>query len=107
MTIEVDTIIGETKSNLKDSEDRRATRNSSGQPQKVDTKGIIPDLVEEAIPDLITVPDNMVTLDHIEMRAELGANLKIEAGAQAMAPGIEKNRQRDQRAIWKRKSKVS
>ena len=99
MTIGVDTIIGETKSNLKDSEDRRATRSSSGQPQEVDTKGIIPDLVEEAIPDQTIVPANMVVRDHIEMRAGLGANQGIEAGALAMAPGIEKSRQRDQRVI--------
>ena len=99
MTIEVDTTIGETKSNPKDSEDRRAIRSSSGQPQKEDITEIIPDLVEEAIPDQITVPANMVTRDHIEMRAGLGANPGIEAGALAKAPGIEKSRQRNQRVI--------
>ena len=92
--------IGEIKSNLKDSDDQRATRNSSGQPQKVNTKGTIPNLVEEAVPDHIIVPDNMVVPDHIEMGADLEANQEIEAGALALAPEIEKSRQRDQRVIW-------
>ena len=85
---------GERSSDPKASDDRRAIPNSSGQPQKVDTKGIIPNLVEEAVPDHIVVPD------HIEMGADLEANQEIEAGALALAPGIEKNRQRDQRVIW-------
>ena len=94
MRIEVDMIIGERRSNPKDSDDRRVTQNSSGQPPKVDTKGIIPNLVEEAVPDHTVVPD------HTEMGADLEANQEIEALALALAPEIEKSRQRDQRVIW-------
>ena len=100
MTIEVDTIIGEIKSNLKDSEDQRAIQNSSGQPPKEDIKEIIPNLVEEVLPDQIIVPDNMAILDHIEMAADLEANQEIEAEALAPALEIERNRQRNQRVIW-------
>ena len=57
--IEVDTMTGETRSNLKDSEDQRAIQNSSGRLPKEDTKGTAPDLAEEA------------TLDHIEITADL------------------------------------
>ena len=85
---------GERSSDPKASDDRRAIANSSGQPPKVDTKGIIPNLVEEA------VPDHTVVTDHIEMGADLEANQEIEARALALAPGIEKSRQRDQRVIW-------
>ena len=99
MTTEVDTTIGEIKSNLKDSEDQRAIRNTLGQPPKEDIKEIIPNLVEEVLPDQIIVPDNMVIQDHIEMAADLEANRGIEAEALEMAQGIERNRQRSQRAI--------
>ena len=93
---------GEIKSDLKDSDDRKAILNSSGQLPKVETKGIIPDLVEE------------VTPDHIEMVVDLEAEAeasplhkRIEAPTLALAPEIEKSRQKDQRVIWSRKLKVS
>ena len=84
---------------LKDSEDRRAIRSSSGQPQEEDITEIIPDLVEEAIPDQIIVPDKTAIRDHTETRVGLGANQGIEAEALEMESGIEKSRLRDQRVI--------
>ena len=89
--------IGRIKSNLKDSEDRRAIRDSSGQPPEEDIFEIIPNLVEGVLPDQMTVPDNMVTRDHIEMAADSEANRRIEAKALEMAQGIERNRQKSQR----------
>ena len=80
-------MIGERRSDLKASYDRRAIPNSSGLLPKVDTKGIIPDLVEEVVPD------------HIEMVVDSEANREIEALALALALVIEKSRQRDRRAI--------
>ena len=100
MTTEVDTIIGEIKSNLKDSEDQRAIRNTSEQPLKEDIREIIPNLVEGVIPDQITVPDNMAIQDHIEMAADLEANQRIEAELLAPVLEIEKNRPRNQKVIW-------
>ena len=93
---------GERSSDQKASDDRRAILNSSGLLTKVDTKGIIPDLVEE------------VTPDHIEMAVDSEAEAeasplhrKIEAPTLALAPVIEKSQQKDQRVIWSRKLKVS
>ena len=92
--------IGKTKSNPKDSEDRRAIRDSSGQPLEEDIFEIIPNLVEGVLPDQTIVPDSMVTRDHIEMAANSEVNRRIEAEAPEMAQGIERNRQRSQKAIW-------
>ena len=90
--------IGRTKSNPKDSEDRRAIQDSSGQPLEEDIFEIIPNLVEEVLPDQIIVPDNMEIQDHIEMAVGLEANLEIEAEAQEMEQEPERSRQRSQRA---------
>ena len=98
--IEVDMTIGETKSNLKDSEDQRAIRDTSEQPLKEGIREIIPNLGEGVIPDQIIVPDNMEIQDHIEMAADLEANREIEAEALALGQGIERNRQRSQRVNW-------
>ena len=85
--IGVDTITGERRSNLKDSDDQRAIPDSSGRLPEEDTKGIIPDLVEGATPA------------HIEMVVDLEAEAeasplhrKTEAPILALAPKIEKNR---------------
>ena len=58
-------MIGERRSDLKDSDDRKVIQNSSGLLPKVDTKGTIPNLVEEVVPD------------HIEMVVDSEANRKI------------------------------
>ena len=81
-------MIGERSSDLKASDDRKAIPNSSGQLPKVDTKGIIPDLVEE------------VTPDHTEIAVESEANRGIEEPAPELALVIEKSRQKNQKVIW-------
>ena len=93
---------GERSSDPKASDDRRAIQNSSGRLPKVDTEEIIPNLVEE------------VTPDHIEMVVDLEEEAeasplhkRIEAPTLALAPEIEKSRQKDQSVIWSRKLKVS
>ena len=50
MTIEADMTMGETKSNLKDSDDQRAILNASEQPLKEGIREIIPNLIEGVIP---------------------------------------------------------
>ena len=85
--IGVDTMTGETRSNLKDSDDQRAIQNSSGRLPKEDTKGTIPDLAEEVTPDHIEI-----TVD-LEAEAEASAlHKKIEVHILALAPEIERNR---------------
>ena len=90
-------MIGEVNSNPEDSRGPRVLLDTSGQPLKEDIYVIIPNLADEVLPDQMTVPDNMVTRDHIEMAAKLEANRGIEAEALEMAQGIERNRQRSQR----------
>ena len=101
-TIGVYTITGERRSDLKDSDDRKAIPNSSGQLPKVDTTGIIPNLEEEVTPDHTEIA--------VDLEAEAEASplhKRIEAPTLALAPEIEKSRQKDQRVIWSRKLKVS
>ena len=79
---------GERRSDLKDSDDQKVIRNSSGLLPKVDTKGTIPDLVEGVAPG------------HTEIAVDSEADRRIEAPALELAPVIEKSRQKNQRVIW-------
>ena len=54
-TIGVDSMAGERRSILKDSDDRKAIPNSSGQLPEIDTTGIIPNLVAGVTPDHIEI----------------------------------------------------
>ena len=87
-------MIGERRSDLKDSDDRKAIQNSSGLLPKIIEKETIPSSVEEVVPD------------HIEIAVDSEANRKIEALALALALVIEKSRQRDKRVICLRKLKI-
>ena len=96
-TIGVDTMAGERRSDLKDSDDRKAILNSSGQLPKVDTKGIIPDLGEEVAPDHTEIAVDSEADRIIE---EFPLHRTIEAPTPELAPGIEKSRQKNQRVNW-------
>ena len=94
-------VTGERRSNLKDSDDQKVIPGSSGRLPKEDTKGIVPDLGEEATPD------------HTEMIVDLEAEAeasplhrRMETPTLELEPEIEKSRQKDQRATWSRKWKV-
>ena len=78
---------GERRSDLKDSDDRKAIPNSSGQLPKVDTTGIIPNLEEEVTPDHTEIA--------VDLEAEAEASplhRKIKAPRLALAPTVERNR---------------
>ena len=80
--------IGEVNSNPKDSRGPRAILDTSGRPRKEDTYVILPGLAEEVLPDQ--------TRDHIEM--EIESEAYREAKALEMAQGIERDRQKSQKA---------
>ena len=99
-TIEADTPTGERRLNLKDSDDRKAIPNTSGQLPKGDITGTTPNLGEGATPDHIEI------IVDLEAEAEASPlHKRIEAPTLALAPEIEKNQQKDQNLIYLRRLK--